>query len=300
MKFIQCEQGSALWFQSRAGVITASTFRDITSTVGGLTDQQAKYVKAIQAGKTEAEALAEAAYKAKPQAENIKRALAGQQVAEPSDIAIRLCTDHAIELISGKPYGEPPNAWTLKRGHELEPHARMAYEQMTGNLALEAGLCLTDDGAFGYSTDGLVNPIYLDGSLDGKPISLELLTGSEGLIEIKCPVDSLKIMAIWKTGDLAEYMDQMQGGMWITGAKWCDFIMYVPDLANAGKDLYVKRVHRDDEFITQREKDLLAARQRVMQIEAFLRTPAGSPTRQAAPAVVNAPAATLSPESISF
>jgi hypothetical protein len=290
MKFIQCEQGSALWFQSRAGVITASTFRDITSTVGGLTDQQSKYVKAIQAGKTEAEALADAGYKAKPQAENIKRALAGQQVAEPSDIAMRLCTDHAIEKISGKPYGEPPNAWTLKRGHELEPHARMAYEQMTGNLALEAGICLTDDGAFGYSTDGLVNPAQ-----DG-----ENMLGSEGLIEIKCPVDSLKIMAIWKTGDLAEYMDQMQGGMWITGAKWCDFIMYVPDLANAGKDLYVKRVHRDDEFIATREKDLLAARQRVMQIEAFLRTPAGNPTRQSAPVVASAPAATLAPESINF
>lgn len=273
MKFIQCEQGSELWFQSRAGVITASTFRDITSTVGGLTEQQAKYVNAIQFGKTEAEALTEAGYKAKPSAESIKRALAGQQVAEPSDIAMRLCTDHAIELISGKPYGEPPNAWTLKRGHELEPHARMAYEQMTGNLALEAGICLTDDGVFGYSTDGLVNPTQDGGSM----------LGSEGLIEIKCPVDSLKIMAIWRTGDLSEYMDQMQGGMWITGAKWCDFIMYVPDLANAGKDLYVKRVHRDDEFITQREKDLLAARQRVMQIESFLRTPAGSPTKMSAP-----------------
>lgn len=291
MKFIPCDQGSELWFQSRAGVITASTFRDITSTVGGLTEQQAKYVKAIQSGKTEAEALADAGYKAKPVAESIKRALAGQQVAEPSDISMRLCTDHAIELISGKPYGEPPNAWVLKRGHELEPHARMTYEQMTGNLALEAGLCLTDDGAFGYSTDGLVNPIT-----QGPGVFL----GSEGLIEIKCPVDSLKIMAIWRTGDLSEYMDQMQGGMWITGAKWCDFIMYVPDLANAGKDLYVKRVHRDDEFITKREKDLLAARQRVMQIEAFLRTPAGNPTRQAAPAIATAPAATLAPESINF
>lgn len=289
MRFIQCEQGSDVWFQARAGVITASTFRDITSTVGGLTDQQAKYVTAIQSGKTEAEAMTEAGYKAKPSAENIKRALAGQQVAEPSDIAMRLCTDHAIELISGKPYGEPPNAWTLKRGHELEPHARMAYEMLTSHVALEAGICLTDDGAFGYSTDGLVNPITQ---------SPGVFLGSEGLIEIKCPVDSLKIMAIWKTGDLTEYMDQMQGGMWITGAKWCDFIMYVPDLANVGKDLYVQRVHRNDEFITQREKDLLAARQRVMQIEAFLRTPAGSQVPKAAP--LPSSAATLAPESISF
>ena len=41
----------------------------------------------------------------------------------------------------------------------------------------------------------------------------------------------------------------MQGGMWITGRKYVDFIMYAPDLANVGKDLYIKRIFRDDAFI---------------------------------------------------
>ena len=51
------------------------------------------------------------------------------------------------------------------------------------------------------------------------------------------------------TGDVSEYLCQMQGGLWITGRKWCDFIQYVPDLAPVGKDLFVKRIFRDDEFI---------------------------------------------------
>jgi hypothetical protein len=53
-------------------------------------------------------------------------------------------------------------------------------------------------------------------------------------------------LRIWQTGDITEYWEQMQGGMWITGAKWCDFVMYVPELARAGRDLYIQRVVRND------------------------------------------------------
>jgi exodeoxyribonuclease (lambda-induced) len=135
----------------------------------------------------------------------------------------------AIEQISGAPHGEPIKAWVLERGHVLEHDARMKYEARTRAYVTEAGICLTDDEIFGYSTDGLVD--------------------DDGLIEVKCPIDSIKIRDMWKTGDTSEYDHQMQGGMWITGRRWCDFIMYVPDLANAGKDLYVKRIFRNDAFI---------------------------------------------------
>lgn len=66
---------------------------------------------------------------------------------------------------------------------------------------------------------------------------------------MKAPIDSAKIMEMWLTGDMSEYMHQMQGGMWITGRQWCDFLMYVPDLAACSKDLFVRRVQRDDAFI---------------------------------------------------
>lgn len=191
MKFIECKQGEPEWFAARCGRATASCFADAISTTS--------------------------------------RASGKRKAGDPSAAAERYAADIAIERISGKPHGEPPKAWVLERGHEMEARARMVYEVRSKAFVTEAGICLTDDDLFGYSTDGLVD--------------------EDGLIEIKAPIDSTKIVAMWQTGDTSEYDHQMQGGMWITGRKWCDFIMYVPDLAPVGKDLYVKRVHRNDEFI---------------------------------------------------
>lgn len=229
MKFIECQQGTPEWHAARAGLITASCFADAISTVGGLTEQQAKYVEAVRRGAPIEEAKALACYKSAPTSEAIRRALAGERVEQPSETAKRYAADLAIERISGMPHGEPAKAWVLERGHEMEAHARRYYEGRTGAYVTEAGICVTDDDIFGYSTDGLVD--------------------DDGLIEIKAPIDSLKIMAMWEAGDTSEYDHQMQGGMWITGRKWTDLIMYVPDLGTIGGDLYVKRVMRDDVFI---------------------------------------------------
>jgi exodeoxyribonuclease (lambda-induced) len=229
VRFVECLQGSAEWFVARCGKITASEFATVCVLVGGLTAQQATYVAAIGDGAAPKEAAARAGYKSVPNSEIIRRALAGEQVEDFSDTAKRYAADLSIERVSGQPYGEPPKTWVLERGHRMEADARRVYEVRTGAFVTEAGICLTDDDIFGYSTDGLVD--------------------DDGLIEIKAPIDSVKIQAMWDTGDTAEYDHQMQGGMWITGRKWCDFIMYAPDLATVKKDLYVKRVYRDDEFI---------------------------------------------------
>ena len=191
MKFIECPQGTPEWHAARAGKITASCFADAIS--------------------------------------RCTRKSGARDVGDPTVVAERYAADLAIERISGQPHGEPPKAWVLERGHQMEAAARMHYEARTGSFVTEAGICVTDDGVFGYSSDGLVD--------------------DDGLIEIKAPIDSAKILMIWATGDTAEYEHQMQGGMWITGRKWCDFIMYVPDLAAVGKDLFVKRIERDDVFI---------------------------------------------------
>ncbi len=191
MNFIECAQGTPEWHQARTGLITASCFADAISLMTRSSDLR--------------------------------------KVGDPTAAAERYAADLAIERVSRKPHGEPPKAWVLERGHAMETSARMIYEARTGAFVTEAGVCLTDDGLFGYSTDGLVD--------------------TDGLIEIKAPIDSAKILHIIQTGDVSEYLHQMQGGMWITGRKWCDFIMYVPDLEAVSKDLYVRRIARDDEFI---------------------------------------------------
>jgi exodeoxyribonuclease (lambda-induced) len=170
---------------------------------------------------------------------------------DPTAASDKYAYDLAFERISGVPYGEPVKAWTLERGHELEKLARLEYEARTGNLASESGVMLTDDRLFGYSTDGLV--------------------GDDGLIEIKCPVDSVKIMDMLTTFDVSEYMHQMQLGMFISGRKWCDFIQYVPALEHVGKDLFYKRVMRDDDFIDDMVAKLLTFEKRVTAYEQMLR-----------------------------
>lgn len=180
----------------------------------------------------------------------LTRASGDKKAGDWSGVSDRYAADLAIERISGMPYGEPPKTWLLDRGHELEDRARIAYEVRTGYLCEETGVCLTDDRKFGYSTDGMPE---------------------DGLIEIKCPIDSVKIANMLRTGDVSEYIHQMQGGMWITGRKWCDFIMYVPDLESVGKHLFVKRIHRDDAFIDAMVADLLAFDKRVQEFEALFR-----------------------------
>lgn len=252
MKFIECAQGSEEWYAARCATTTASCFADAVKMVGGLNEQQAYYVKMVMDDVDQKAAASLAGYKVVPKSSIITRALAGEDTREPSDEAKRYAADIAIERISGKPHGEPVKAWVLERGHTMEAAARMIYEARTGTFVTEAGICKTNCGLFGYSTDGLVD--------------------NDGLIEIKAPIDSSKILHVIQTGDVSEYMHQMQGGMWITGRKWCDFIMYVPDLERAGRDLYVRRIERDEEFIDNMVGQLMHFQNLVDGYEQLLRS----------------------------
>ncbi|PRC92631.1 lambda exonuclease family protein [Solimicrobium silvestre] len=251
MKFLECIQGSEEWLQARSGLITASLFSEICIEVGGLDEKQKVYVDALLSGVGQKEAMIKAGYAAPPKSKTVARALEGEITTDYSDGAKRYASDLAIERISGHMYGIPPKAWVLNRGHEMEVHARRLYEGRTGAFVTEAGICV-DENRFGYSTDGLVD--------------------NDGLIEIKSPIDSIKIEQMLITGDVSEYIHQMQGGMWLTNRKWCDFIMYVPDLESVEIELYVKRILRDDAFIDEMVVKLGRFSNLVAQKEAFFRS----------------------------
>lgn len=178
------------------------------------------------------------------------------KAGDPAAKAIEYAWQVALERIAGEPVSPSFETWQMRRGSELEPEARMTYEAATGLLASEKGLILTDDRAFGYSADGLV--------------------GDDGLIEIKCPANCQKIGDIWSDPDnaAAEYIDQIQGGMWITGRQWCDFIMYCPWLEPVGKELFRQRIERDEAYIEALESDLMTFRAMVDEFEARLRSQA--------------------------
>jgi hypothetical protein len=156
-----------------------------------------------------------------------------------------------MERVAKKPVGEVFNSWQLRRGQELEHGARQVYEERTGNIVQESGIVLSPDRLFGYSTDGFID--------------------ADGMVEIKCLISAEKVYEMLETGDVGDYMHQMQTGLWLTGRKWCDFIMYVPELEPAGNHLYVKRIFRDEAFIDEMVGKLLTVAGKVAQAEAVFR-----------------------------
>lgn len=249
-----CIQGSDVWHAVRAGVITASMFSVARSKVDGLTAQQETYVNAVRSGLSEAKAREVAGYKAAPRADAVLRAIAGEPVGRPSEAALDYAFRLAVERIAGDPLDQGFETWAMRRGHELEPDARMEHEMQTGLIVQEAGFITTDDGIFGASADGLV--------------------GDEGGAEYKCFVAPEKLRSFHIDNDASDVFDQVQGCMWISGRKWWHLGLYCPALAPAGKQLWWREFKRDDDYINAMEAELWEFKLLVDAYETKLRTKA--------------------------
>lgn len=236
-KIFNTPQGSEDWHRVRAGKITASMFGDICAKVNGLNEQQQTYVDAILAGHSEISARALAGYKTEPRADPIKRAIKGEPVGEFSKTVLDYGFRLAVERISGEPLDEGFQTWAMKRGHELEPEARMAHEIASGVIVEPCGFVSSPDEVFGASADGLI--------------------GQDEGAEYKCFIDPAKLREFWFDDDASSIIHQVQGGMWITGRKRWHIGMYCPALDGVGKGLWWKVVERDDDFIAKMESVLL-------------------------------------------
>jgi len=94
----------------------------------------------------------------------------------------------------------------MARGLEMEPEARKYYEFARGVTVTEVGFCITDDGRFGCSPDGLVE--------------------SCGGVEIKCPSKSTQIDYLLADRVPTKYIPQVHWSMAVTGRSWWDFLSY--------------------------------------------------------------------------
>lgn len=141
----------------------------------------------------------------------------------------------ALERLTGTRQESFTNA-AMQWGTDNEPHARAAYEAKTGEIVEEVGLVLHPriDGS-GASPDGLV--------------------GLFGLIEIKCPNSATHLETLTTKLPAGKYVTQMQWQMACTERQWCDFVSYDPRFPEHLK-LFVTRIHRDDDFIEELEKEV--------------------------------------------
>lgn len=251
MKVIECAQGSEEWHAARAGCITASMFKVARSTIGGLDEKQSAYVKAILSGATPEVAREAAGYKAPPKSEAVRRAIAGENVTQPSEAALNYAFCLAVERIAGAALDGGFETWQMRRGHELEPEARMHHEFAAGVFVQRAGFVTTNDGVFGASADGLI--------------------GDDGGSEYKCLVSPEGLRNVLLDHDISEFEDQIQGCMWITRRSYWHFALYCPALEPIGKALYWRRIERNDDYIEALEADLIRFKGLVDGFEATLR-----------------------------
>ncbi len=136
----------------------------------------------------------------------------------------------AWETIGGVPQHRDISR-AMQHGINCEPIARRLYAhpEMTGRAVTEVGFIKhPTERLVGCSPDGLV--------------------GDDGIIEIKCPVSGAIHAGYILRGPVA-HKAQIQGILWITGRKWCDFISYHSATRTWKRALHIKCVDRDEEYI---------------------------------------------------
>lgn len=125
----------------------------------------------------------------------------------------------------------------MRRGIELEPEARFAYEVKTGCVVSECGLVLHPTLKAGASPDGLA--------------------GADGLVEIKCPRTHIHIEYIEGGKPPAKYLPQMAWQCICTGRAWVDFASYDPRMPEK-LQLFVVRYTPSMEYLKELETEVTA------------------------------------------
>lgn len=126
----------------------------------------------------------------------------------------------------------------MQRGIDCEPLAFAAYEAQTGTLVERSGFLSHDVHMAGCSLDGHVGAFT-------------------GLIELKCPKSTTHLRYLRGGVVPSDYLPQILHNLWITGARWADFVSF-DDRFPAELQLFIVRVERDAAQIADYEKKALA------------------------------------------
>lgn len=168
----------------------------------------------------------------------------------PSGKCSLYAMDVARERCGGKAGDKFQNS-AMRFGTEQEPLARQAYEKATCNVVFEVGFITDDSGFFGLSPDGLID--------------------DDGVLEIKTMVSSDTLFTALVDGDISEYIDQINGYLWMLDRKWVDLVLWAPDLADLGLAMKIIRIERDEVAIQALEADLIKFMGMVRENESKLR-----------------------------
>ncbi len=115
------------------------------------------------------------------------------------------------------------SAFATEQGNILEDEAKPWFELEFGESITRVGLCVSDDGRFGCSPDGLL--------------------GDHGGIEIKCPEPTAHVRYLLADELPKQYRAQVHGSMLVTGRPWWKFLSY-----RRGFPKLILQITRDDEI----------------------------------------------------
>lgn len=132
----------------------------------------------------------------------------------------------ATERLTGKPQENGFVSSDMQHGIDMEETAFAAYEAASGEVVRRTGFLRCDEIMAGCSLDGDIDDF-------------------RGIVEIKCPKSTTHV-GYWKNGTLpAAHVAQITHNLWVSGAKWCDFVSF-DDRLPAHLQLFVRRVHSSD------------------------------------------------------
>ena len=145
--------------------------------------------------------------------------------------------NYKIQLVSERLTGEKQETYVnqaMQDGIDREFYAREKYVQQFGEVE-EVGFIQHPTLEAGASPDGLV--------------------GTDGIIEIKCPMGSTHTETLMTQDIPSKYVPQVQSQLLVTGRKWCDFVSYNPMFPDH-LQVFVKRIEADPVYQKELESEV--------------------------------------------
>jgi predicted phage-related endonuclease len=142
------------------------------------------------------------------------------EAAARRDLRMRL----VLERLTGQSQDDGYTNAAMQWGIDHEADAFDAYEGYSGNLVRRTGFLSHTELMAGCSLDGDVGEFA-------------------GIVELKCPKSATHYGYLKAGAVPVNHLAQIQHNLWISGAKWCDFVSFDPRFPEHLR-LFVCRVPR--------------------------------------------------------
>lgn len=184
------------------------------------------------------------------------RSKADKEAGKMSETARSYMLELVAQAITGMERVGGKSA-AMERGVEKEADAIDAYERSTMATVEKGRILIRPELGLGATPDG-----FVEDDPDGP-----------GIIECKCPEPKTHLQNWLGKAVPEDYIEQVQGQLWISGRAWCDFVSF-DDRFPGPMQLVVVRVHRDEEVIARLDEKVpafaRAVRDQIASIRAFL------------------------------